>query len=154
MQKKFKNILEVYAEEIANDDIRIREVPVSMVLTIPGDIISFDYHDEQRRYSHRLCLVVSTRYAPSGRKVSPRGNRLVCMYDLSDLDHFDLQMVIDLCYKKRRRCVYNRTPRALNAIMGGDRFRTFMISRMINLSKLGIEKKTFLSKIFNKVTGR
>lgn len=154
MLKFHKNLLEVYAEEVANNDIRITEIPVSMVLAQPGDIISFDYFDEERRYSHRLCLVVSTSFAPNGRRISSRGNRLVCIYDLTQMMDFELKLVIDVCYKRRRRCIYNKTPRALNEVIGSHLFKTFIIPKMFNLKKLNIGKVGIVGNIINKFKGK
>jgi hypothetical protein len=140
MLKYYKNLLELYAEEIASDKIKLSEIPSNVFLTQPGDIISFVYRDKLNRESKRLCLVVSTRKTYNGRRVSSLGSKLIYTFDLTDLDQFDLGVTIEVCFQKRRRCSYKNVPKGLQSFLGKDNFRTFNIARMMDLNRLGISR--------------
>ena len=121
-------------KEAASDvygDSSVKLMACSPGSMLPGDIVTFSYDGE---FGSRRLLVVSTSRASRGNYLSSRGNRLLCVYELSETIP-SLSMVF-LSFYKQRRLNYGRMNKTMDKIFGITNFKTFNFSKIANSFKL------------------
>lgn len=121
----------------------------------PGDIITFDYKTDQQVYGtkmiKRLGVVMKSLRAPEGRFLSTRGNRLLNVMVLDSIGEEGFNTAVNTLYKDKAKSDYYRVDKYINpiGITVYDRFRTFKVSGILNLMKITIDMKKFLTNDIN-----
>jgi hypothetical protein len=114
-------------------DVRSREV--SFYGLKPGDSISFEYESKKR-----FGIVVASKRTQSGYFLSGRLNTLLNVFLLDSITTARLELVINILYKDRSRCVYGSTPAILGSFIGKDNFRTFNVAKIRDIRDYIITK--------------
>lgn len=100
---------------------------VNTTIVKPGDIIVLNYPGDPKI---RKFFITATDRGPRGRFKSEKGNLLLCGYDLSEKETLTGLITIFSFFYKQRDSKYNSAKRIMNSILGEDRFKTFMISKI------------------------
>ena len=122
-----------FGESYEEVSLTLRQVNTTIVK--PGDILVLSYPGDPRV---RRFFITATDRGPKGRFKSDRGNLLLCGYDLSDKETLTGLTTIFSFFYKQRDSKYSSARSVMNSILGEDRFKTFMISKISNSFSLEV----------------
>ena len=104
----------------------------------PGDIITFSYNKEKK--SNRRALIVAVEGASLGRYKSSKGNKLLCVYDITEVTRESFLEIIFSYFYKKNKPTYQKMKKTMNSIFGKNLFKTFDISYMSDIYGLEVER--------------
>lgn len=97
---------------------------------LPGDILLFNYDKVDR-----ICLVVSSKRGPLGKFISTRNNPLINCFILN-LSLPSSVVLFKILFKNRVACRYKTVPKLLFHAIGENKFKTFNLNKINNLTEL------------------
>ena len=115
------------------DESLITPVPKSYSYFSPGQVLNFNYAESGSIWG----LVVEVQRGP-GIFISTRGNKLVCVFKLTNSSPEIVSLVLKTIYKDRRLATYQNVINGLSAIFGKNSFRTYNLTKMSSIFEVGI----------------
>lgn len=112
----------------------ISPVPKSYSYFSPGQVINFNYPESGNIWG----LVVEVERGP-GVFISTRGNKLVCVFKLTNSPPETVNFVLKAIYKDRRLATYSNVINGMMAIFGRNSFRTYNLSKMGRIMEVDIQ---------------
>ena len=126
-----KNFLQAINHD---DEAFITPVPRSYSFIKPAQVLNFNYPESGVIWG----LVVEVERGP-GIFVSTRGNKLVCVFKLTNSSPETVNFVLKTIYKDRRLATYSNVINGLSAIFGRNSFRTYNLSKMSSIMEVDIK---------------
>ena len=112
----------------------ISPVPKSYSYFSPGQVLNFNYPESGNIWG----LVVEDERGP-GIFISTKGNKLVCVFKLTNSPPETVNFVLKAIYKDRRLATYSNVINGMIAIFGRNSFRTYNLSKMGRIMEVDIQ---------------
>jgi len=112
----------------------ISPVPKSYSYFSPGQVLNFNYPESGNIWG----LVVEVERGP-GIFISTKGNKLVCVFKLTNAAPETVNFVLKAIYKDRRLATYSNVINGMIAIFGRNSFRTYNLSKMGRIMEVDIQ---------------
>ena len=123
-----------------DNDVFITPVPKSYSYIRPAQILNFKYPKSGDIWG----MVVEVERGP-GIFISTRGNKLVCVFKLTNSSPETVNFVLKTIYKDRRLATYKNVINGLSAIFGTNSFRTYNLSKMDRIVEVDIKLERLLN---------
>jgi len=117
-----------------DDDTLVSPVPRSYSYFSPGQVVNFNYPESGNVWG----MVVDVERGP-GVFISTRGNKLVCVFKLTNASPETVNFVLKAIYKDRRLATYSNVINGMIAIFGRNSFRTYNLAKMGGIMEVNIQ---------------
>ena len=137
MAKLSKN-LDFFLRNIgAYSEFAFAPIPKSSGFISPGDILFFEYPDDNGKNDFRIVLVVASKYG-QGIYTAKTGNKLLTCFKLDEPPFDVVRIILYKLYKNKELCSYDTITYGLNAILG--EYRTYNLAKIELLHKLEFDQ--------------
>ena len=114
--------------------VQTHRVPRSSGYFLPGSVLTFNYENQEV-----IVMCVSIKRSKRGTFISSQGNRLVPCIKVEDVSPGALRAILDEFYRKSSSASYASLTNGLNGLLSKDKFRTYNLTKMVNLHRLRLE---------------